>query len=84
MLTEVWLLCLASDTARFPNLSVLGVFTTRDKAMEVLSTLPKENEYLLYQTPLDSFIGHYLKTGKLKDGMGQLRHEHFESDSSQA
>lgn len=78
MPSEVWLLCLTSERTVFPNLSVLGVCTTKDKALELLSTLPKQNTYIMYRAPLDQFFGFYKRTGELKDGMGQLYHEHFE------
>lgn len=74
---EVWLLCLVSANRAFPNLSVLGIFTTEEAATSILRTLPRENCYNLYKASIDQFVGFFNKNGKLQDGMGQLWHEHF-------
>lgn len=77
---EVWLLCLISDRGTFPNLSVLGVFATKERAEQTLRTLPRDNRYNLYRAYIDTFCGFFTKDAKLKDGMGQLYHEHYEPD----
>lgn len=74
---EAWLLCLVSADRSFPNLSVLGIYTTEEAATSVLRTLPRENRYNLYRAPVDKFFGFFTEGGELKDGMGQLWHEHF-------
>lgn len=74
---NVWLLCLTTGKPTFPNLSVLGVFTTRKKAEDTLQRLPSSQTYILYRAPIDEFFGYLGKDGMLKDGMGQLQHHHF-------
>lgn len=78
--SEVWLLCLVTKRPIFPNLSVLGVYTTQAKAEEAQKTLPKDKYYMLYRVPVDQFVGHIKKNGDLQDGMGQLWHHHFEPE----
>jgi len=54
------------------------VFSSKDMALETMAGLPKGRTYILYRAPLDTFIGFFTNTGELKDGMGQLYHEHYE------
>lgn len=79
---EVWLLCLATNKHVFPNLSVIGIYTTRLGAQDILKTLPAQKRYLLYRIPLDQFLGHITKNGDLQDGMGKFPHEHFEPEDT--
>lgn len=81
MSADVWLLCMTSERHVFPNLSVLGVFSSKQKALDTLATLPPHTTYILYHTPMDTFLGFFTKSGTLKDGMGQLQHEHFDPRS---
>lgn len=76
---SVWLLCLSTGKPIFPNLSVLGVFSTRERAEETLQGLPLGETYILYRAPIDEFFGYVGRDGLVKDGMGQLQHHHFES-----
>jgi len=74
--SHVWLICLVGRT-RFPNLSVLGVYTAKEKLFEAMRSLPRESTYNLYKVPLDQFVGFWDKNGQLQDGMGRLRHWHL-------
>ena len=73
---RVWLVCLVGGK-NFPNLSVLGVYTSDKEMLSAVLALPRENHYNLYEAPVNKFLGYRHKSGQLLDGMGRLRHEHL-------
>jgi hypothetical protein len=73
----MYLLAAVPGGARFPNLHIVGIFSTRAKAIETLRDMPRDHAFTLYEAPVDCFLGFIDKSGHLLDGMGRLRHEHF-------
>lgn len=76
----VYILAAAPGGVRFPNLFVVGVFSTRCKALETLRATPRHHDLVLYEAPLDRFLGFIDGSGRLLDDMGKLPHEHFLPD----
>jgi hypothetical protein len=66
-----------SDTnASFPNYYPVGIFSTREMALEQLKELTREHNYEIVKLPIDTFFGYIDRKGALKDGVGELHHEH--------
>jgi hypothetical protein len=76
----VYLLAAVPGGNKFPNLHIVGIFSTRAKALETLRTTPRTHAFILYEAPIDRFLGFVDKSGRLLDGMGRLHHEHFLPD----
>ncbi|MGZ4107604.1 MAG: hypothetical protein ACXVO1_09730 [Tumebacillaceae bacterium] len=76
----------AGSSKGFPNYYPVGVYTTREKAVELLNGLTREHNYEIVKLPIDTFFGHINKKGNLSDGIGCLHHEHypFRSDDEEA
>ena len=67
-----------SGNNRFPNYYPVGIFLTREMAMEQLKELTKEHDYEIAKLPINKFFGYIDKKGILKDGIGDLHHEHYQ------
>ncbi|NQX70446.1 hypothetical protein HQN90_30330 [Paenibacillus alba] len=73
----IWGIFVSEDIKRFPNFFPVGLYTTREKAVEVIQGLPKDVNYDLLKLPLNlNFAYFHKKTGKLV-GMNGIYHEHF-------
>jgi hypothetical protein len=73
---NVWVIFVANSGNRFPNFFPIGVYTTEMKANEALKILPKDNNYQLFQFPVDEFFGYFNKKGELV-GMEEVNHSHY-------
>lgn len=78
---NVWVIFVADNTNRFPNFFPIGVYTTEMKAKQAIQGLPKENNYQLFNFPVDEFFGYFNKKGELV-GMDKVNHwqYHFKDD----
>lgn len=73
----IWGIFVAENTGRFPNFFPIALYTTREKALEDIDTLPKDTNYQLLELPLNrNFAYYHKKSGKLV-GMDNIYHEHF-------
>jgi hypothetical protein len=73
----VWGIFIADSTTFFPNLFPIGIYTTRELAMNEVEALPRDHNYQLLQMPLNNNFAYYhKKSGKLV-GMDAIHHEHF-------
>ncbi|MBB3111833.1 hypothetical protein FHS18_003901 [Paenibacillus phyllosphaerae] len=73
----VWGIFVADQTKRFPDFFPIGIYTSRELALEELGRLPRDENYQLLRMPLNkSFPYYHKKTGKLV-GMNAIHHEHF-------
>lgn len=75
---QVWGLFVADRLKSFPNFYPVGLYTSRDKALEAMIELPKGQSYQVFQVPIDYYFGHTNKRGELC--MESLPHEHFVDD----
>lgn len=73
----VYLLAATTGGAKFPNLHIIGVFSSRQKAIETLRAVPRNHAFILYEAPIDRFWGFIDQSGRLLDGMGSLPHKHY-------
>lgn len=72
----VWGIFVAETTA-FPNFFPLGIYTTRELAVNEFKDLPRDHNYQLLRMPLNhNFAYYHKKSGKLV-GMDAVDHEHF-------
>ncbi|TBL79751.1 hypothetical protein [Paenibacillus thalictri] len=72
----VWTIFVVDNSGRFPNFYPVGLFTTREKALEEMQLLPKDMNYQLLRFPINRLFAYYhKKTGKLI-GMDDIYHEH--------
>ncbi len=73
----VWAIFVAESTAKFPNFYPIGMFSSREQAIEELEALPKDMNYQLLSLPMNRMFAYYhKKSGKLV-GMDGIYHEHF-------
>lgn len=73
----VWGIFVADGTAIFPNFFPIGIYTTRELAMNEVNALPRDHNYQVLRMPLNkSFDYLHKKSGKLV-GMDAIHHEHF-------
>jgi len=73
----VWGIFVADEKDAFPNFFPIGIYTTRELALNEVNDLPRERNYQLLRMPLNNnFAYFHKKTGKLV-GMDAIHHEHF-------
>jgi len=73
----IWGIFVAEDAKCFPNFFPIALYATREKAIEVIQTLPKNMNYDLLKLPLNcNFSYFHKKSGRLV-GMDNIHHEHF-------
>lgn len=73
----VWGIFVADVTTDFPNFFPIGIYTTRDLAVNEVKALPKDHNYQLMRMPLNTNFGYFhKKSGKLV-GMDAIHHEHY-------
>ncbi|WP_308639593.1 hypothetical protein [Paenibacillus silvisoli] len=67
----------SSNSKLFPNFFPVGMYTTRELAINQLEALPKENNYQLLRMPINKDFAYlHKKSGKIV-GMNAIHHEHF-------
>ncbi|MGC5328844.1 hypothetical protein [Brevibacillus sp. SYSU BS000544] len=73
----VWGIFVADSTRGFPNFFPIGIYTSREKALQELEILPEDTNYQVLRLPINrSFAYYHKKTGKLT-GMDAIQHEHY-------
>ncbi|QGQ96426.1 hypothetical protein EHS13_16810 [Paenibacillus psychroresistens] len=73
----IWGIFVSEDTRCLPNFFPIAFYETREKAIEVIQTLPKDMNYDLLKLPLNcNFAYFHKKSGRLV-GMDGIHHEHF-------
>ncbi|MFC6553128.1 hypothetical protein [Cohnella cellulosilytica] len=73
----VWAIFVAENTGRFPNFYPIGLYTSREKAIEELEALPREMNYQLLKLPVNQTFPYYHKESSKPVGMDGIYHEHF-------
>ncbi|WP_240418792.1 hypothetical protein [Paenibacillus periandrae] len=73
----VWGIFVASDSSRFPNFFPIGLYTTQEKALTALNSLPRDTNYQLLKLPLNKNFAYYHKKSGNLVGMDDICHEHF-------
>ncbi|MFC5703518.1 hypothetical protein ACFPVX_19700 [Cohnella faecalis] len=73
----VWAIFVAENDGVFPNFYPIGLYISREKAMEELEALPRDMNYQLLRLPVNRMFPYYhKKNGKLV-GMDGIHHEHI-------
>ncbi|MDT8975749.1 hypothetical protein RQP50_05790 [Paenibacillus sp. chi10] len=68
---------LADSSKPFPNFFPVGLFTTRELAINQIEAMPRDNNYQLLRMPINKDFSYFhKKSGKLV-GMDAIHHEHF-------
>lgn len=78
-LNQVWGLFVADRLKSFPNFYPVGLYTSRDQAIEAMTPLPPGQSYQLFQLPIDHYFGFRNRRGELC--MDSLPHWHFDDES---
>ncbi|MFC5403113.1 hypothetical protein [Cohnella soli] len=73
----VWAIFVSEGDGGFPNFFPIGLFSSYERALEELDTLPQDMNYQLLRLPVNRMFPYYhKKSGKLI-GMDGIHHEHF-------
>lgn len=73
----IWGIFVVENAGSFPNFFPIAIYSTREKALENIDSLPKDTNYQVLKLPLNcNFAYFHKKTGKLV-GMDNIYHEHF-------
>ncbi|WP_336773222.1 hypothetical protein [Paenibacillus sp. MMO-58] len=75
--TFIWGIFVTDSSKTFPNFFPVGLYTTRELAMQQLESMSKEYNYHLLKMPINKDFSYYhRKSGKLV-GMDGIHHEHY-------
>ncbi|TQR46383.1 hypothetical protein [Paenibacillus popilliae] len=78
----IWGIFVVENTGSFPNFFPIAIYSTREKALEDIDSLPKDTNYQLLKLPLNcNFAYFHKKNGKLV-GMDNIYHEHFHFENN--
>lgn len=75
--TYVWGIFVADNTKSFPNFFPVGIFTTRESALNQIESMPRDNNYQLLRLPINNDFSYYHKKNGKLIGMDAIHHEHF-------
>ncbi|WP_146239807.1 hypothetical protein [Paenibacillus illinoisensis] len=73
----VWGIFVVDETIKFPNFFPIGIYTTRDVAVNEINALPRDHNYQLLRLPLNHNFGYIHKKSGSLVGMNAIFHEHF-------
>lgn len=73
----VWGIFVVAEITTFPNFFPIGVYTSRELAVNEIKDLPRDQNYQLLRMPINhNFAYYHKKSGKLV-GTDAVNHEHF-------
>lgn len=78
MMKTVWVIFSIDEMNVFPNFIPIGAYSSKGEAEKQVGELPMGQQYQLFEFPVDDFFGEITKDGKVKSGLGKLKHFHFE------
>lgn len=75
--TFMWGIFVAYSSKPFPNFFPVGLYTTRELAINQIETMPRDNNYQLLKMPINKDFSYYHKKNRKLVGMDAIYHEHF-------
>ncbi|MBY6270244.1 hypothetical protein [Parageobacillus thermoglucosidasius] len=76
-MNSIWMIFIVDHDRDFPNFFPIAAYSSQEKALNKLESLPKNHNYQLFEIPIDDFFGVITNNREICSGMGNLYHEHF-------
>lgn len=73
----VWGIFVADVSTGFPNFFPIGIYTTRELAINEVEALPRDHNYQLLRMPLNNNFAYYHRKSSKLVGMDTIHHEHY-------
>ncbi|MEK3659662.1 hypothetical protein NSQ29_08850 [Paenibacillus sp. FSL F4-0236] len=73
----VWGIFVADASTDFPNFFPVGIYTTRELAINEVEALPRDHNYQLFRMPLNNNFAYYHRKSSKLVGMDTIHHEHY-------
>lgn len=73
----MWAIFVSESGGGFPNFYPIGLFSSRERAVEELDVLPQDMNYQLLKLPVNRMFPYYNKKNSKLIGMDGIYHEHF-------